>query len=147
METSKINPECLSLCFAKLVGLMQDRSSISSAKTCHFTDSFASSFSTMWWEFCSAWCYSSILSWRKRDATSLDVTYFWVVIIIIIIISLMLVGACIMPSDQHLLSHASTSATSHLFHPALFRSFSSVLLQVVVVFLSLSDHLVSTLFL
>ena len=41
METSKINPEGLSLCFAKLVGLMQDRSSISSAKTCHFTDSFA----------------------------------------------------------------------------------------------------------
>ena len=70
METSKINPECLSLCFAKLGGLMQDRSSISSAKTCHFTDSFASSFSTMWWEFCSAWCYASILSRRKRDATS-----------------------------------------------------------------------------
>jgi len=49
--------------------VMQDRSSNSSAKTCRFTDSFASRFSTMWRESCSAWCYSSILSRRKRDAT------------------------------------------------------------------------------
>ena len=56
--------------FSKLVGLMQDWSSISSAKTCLFTDSLASRFSTLWREFCSAWCYSSILSRRKRDATS-----------------------------------------------------------------------------
>ena len=128
--------------FSKLVGLMQDWSSISSAKTCLFTDSLASRFSTLWRELCSAWCYSSILSCRKRDATSLDVTYFWVVIIIIIIIimSLMPVGACITRSDQHLLSHASALATSHLFHPAVFCFFSSVLLQVVVVFLSPSDQ-------
>ena len=69
METSKINPKCLSLCFAKLVGLMQDWSSISSAKTCLFSDSFASRFSTLWQESCSAWCYSSILSHRKRDTS------------------------------------------------------------------------------
>ena len=55
--------------FSKLVGLMQDWSSISSAKTCLFTDSLASRFSTLWRELCSAWCYSSILSCRKRDAT------------------------------------------------------------------------------
>lgn len=66
METSKINPKCLSLCFAKLVGLMQHQSSISSAKTCRFTDSFVI---LLWWESCSAQCYSSILSCRKRDAT------------------------------------------------------------------------------
>ena len=69
METSKINPKCLSLCFAKLVGLMQNRSLISSPKTCHFTDSFASRFSTIWRESRSAWCYSSILSRWKRDTT------------------------------------------------------------------------------
>ena len=55
--------------FSKLVGLMQDWSSISSAKTCLFTDSLASRFSTLWLELCNAWCYSSILSCRKRDAT------------------------------------------------------------------------------
>ena len=66
METSKINPKCLSLCFAKLVGLMQDQSSISSAKTCRFTDSFVI---LLWRESCSARFYSSILSRRKSDAT------------------------------------------------------------------------------
>ena len=45
---------------------MQDQSSISSAKTCRCTDSFVI---LLWWESCSARCYSSILSRRKRDAT------------------------------------------------------------------------------
>ena len=34
-------------------------------------------------------------------------------------------------SDQHFLSPATAVATSQLFHPALFSSFSTVLLQVV----------------
>ena len=70
VETSKINPKCLSLCFAKLVGLMQDQL-ISSAKTCRFTDSFVI---LLWRESCSTRCYCSILSRRKRDATGFSLS-------------------------------------------------------------------------